>query len=97
MVFCILQAAFGLYMVLILPVISILNSPVSSDGNLIKVVLAIALVNCILGFVSVIIYNLSPKFREYKNSLPIVFAFFLIAVLIVQLIPVIFNIPLTSL
>ena len=75
----------------------ILQSPIMTDNptnlqNLL--VLGVGLI--VIGIISTIFYNVSKKIRDKKYSLLIILAMFAIGIAIIQLLPMIYNIPLGS-
>lgn len=75
----------------------ILQSPIMTDNptnlqNLL--VLGVGLI--VIGIISTIFYNVSKKIRDKKYSLIIILAMFAIGIAIIQLLPMIYNIPLES-
>lgn len=75
----------------------ILQSPIMTDNptnlqNLL--VLGVGLI--VIGIISTIFYNVSKKIRDKKYSLIIILAMFAIGIAIIQVLPMIYNIPLGS-
>lgn len=75
----------------------ILQSPIMTDNptnlqNLL--VLGVGLI--VIGIISTIFYNVSKKIRDKKYSLLIILALFAIGIAIIQLLPMIYNIPFES-
>lgn len=75
----------------------ILQSPIMTDNptnlqNLL--VLGVGLI--VIGIISTIFYNVSKKIRDKKYSLLIILAMFAIGIAIIQVLPMIYNIPLGS-
>ena len=75
----------------------ILQSPIMTDNptnlqNLL--VLGVGLI--VIGIISTIFYNVSKKIRDKKYSLIIILAMFAIGISIIQLLPMIYNIPFES-
>ena len=75
----------------------ILESPIMTDNptnlqNLL--VLGVGLI--VIGIISTIFYNVSKKIRDKKYSLIIILAMFAIGIAIIQLLPMIYNIPFES-
>lgn len=75
----------------------ILQSPIMTDNptnlqNLL--VLGVGLM--VIGIISTIFYNVSKKIRDKKYSLLIILAMFAIGIAIIQLLPMIYNIPFES-
>lgn len=75
----------------------ILQSPIMTDNptnlqNLL--VLGVGLI--VIGIISTIFYNVSKKIRDKKYSLIIILAMFAIGIAIIQLLPMIYNIPFES-
>lgn len=75
----------------------ILESPIMTDNptnlqNLL--VLGVGLI--VIGIISTIFYNVSKKIRDKKYSLIIILAMFAIGIAIIQVLPMIYNIPLGS-
>ena len=75
----------------------ILQSPIMTDNptnlqNLL--VLGVGLI--VIGIISTIFYNVSKKIRDKKYSLIIILAMFAIGIEIIQLLPMIYNIPFES-
>ena len=75
----------------------ILQSPIMTDNptnlqNLL--VLGAGLI--VIGIISTIFYNVSKKIRDKKYSLLIILAMFAIGIAIIQLLPMIYNIPFES-
>lgn len=75
----------------------ILQSPIMTDNptnlqNLL--VLGVGLI--VIGIISTIFYNVSKKIRDKKYSLLIILAMFAIGIAIIQLLPMIYNIPFES-
>lgn len=73
---------------------SILESPLMTDSptNLqYLLVLGVGLI--VAGIISVIFYNVSYKIKEQKYSLLIILAIFAAGIAIIQVLPMIFNIP----
>lgn len=97
-IFLFSHGATGLGIMLIPKVSAILKSPVLTDGNtLIIKFLILAVIAAIMGFILTSLYNFSEKFKKSKKSMPIILGLFLLAILIVQLVPVIFSIPIGAL
>ena len=75
----------------------ILQSPIMTDNptnlqNLL--VLGVGLI--VIGIISTIFYNVSKKIRDKKYSLIIILAMFAIGIAIIQLLPMMYNIPFES-
>ena len=75
----------------------ILQSPIMTDNptnlqNLL--VLGVGLI--VIGIISTIFYNVSKKIRDKKYSLLIILAMFAIGIAIIQLLPMMYNIPIES-
>lgn len=75
----------------------ILQSPIMTDNptnlqNLL--VLGVGLI--VIGIISTIFYNVSKKIRDKKYSLIIILTMFAIGIAIIQLLPMIYNIPFES-
>lgn len=75
----------------------ILQSPIMTDNptnlqNLL--VLGVGLI--VIGIISTIFYNVSKKIRDKKYSLLIILAMFAIGIAIIQVLPMIYNIPFES-
>ena len=75
----------------------ILQSPIMTDNptnlqNLL--VLGVGLI--VIGIISTIFYNVSKKIRDKKYSLLIILGMFAIGIAIIQLLPMIYNIPFES-
>ena len=75
----------------------ILQSPIMTDNptnlqNLL--VLGVGLI--VIGIISTISYNVSKKIKKKKYSLLIILAMFAIGIAIIQLLPMIYNIPFES-
>ena len=75
----------------------ILQSPIMTDNptnlqNLL--VLGVGLI--VIGIISTIFYNVSKKIRDKKYSLLIILAMFAIGIAIIQVLPMIYTIPLGS-
>ena len=75
----------------------ILQSPIMTDNptNL-KNLLVLAVGLIVIGIISTIFYNVSKKIRDKKYSLIIILAMFAIGIAIIQLLPMIYNIPFES-
>ena len=75
----------------------ILESPIMTDNptNL-KNLLVLAVGLIVIGIISTIFYNVSKKIRDKKYSLLIILAMFAIGIAIIQLLPMIYNIPFES-
>lgn len=80
------------------PVIhNVLKSPILTDSkNNIMICLIVSIVILASGFITIIIYNLNYKFRDYKYSLPIILSLFLIGILMIKFLPTIYGIDISQ-
>lgn len=87
----------GLALMTVPKVIGILNSPILTDGaNNIKILLILSLALIVVGLTFAMLYGSSGQFKRKKYSLIITLSFFLIAIAIIQFLPIIYNIPIDS-
>lgn len=87
----------GLGIMCLTKINKILESPIMTDNptNL-KNLLVLAVGLIVIGIISTIFYNVSKKIRDKKYSLLIILAMFAIGIAIIQVLPMIYNIPLGS-
>lgn len=69
-----------------------LNSPIMTDNPiLMKLLIIILLVFIILGIIGTIFYNVSEEIKEKKYSLEIILLLYFIGLVLIELLPIIFN------
>ncbi|MDD6272893.1 MAG: hypothetical protein PUA90_05275 [bacterium] len=69
-----------------------LNSPIMTDNPiLMKLLIIISLVFIILGIIGTIFYNVSEEIKEKKYSLEIILLLYFIGLVLIELLPIIFN------
>lgn len=96
-IFLFSHGCLGLALMTMPKVISILNSPILTDGaNNIKLLLILSLVLVVVGFILAMLYGSSEQFKRKKYSLIITLSFFLIAIAIIQFLTIIYDIPVNS-
>lgn len=96
-IFLFSHGCLGLALMTMPKVISILNSPILTDGaNNIKILLILSLVLVVVGFILAILYGSSEQFKRKKYSLIITLSFFLIAIAIIEFLTIIYDIPVNS-
>ena len=97
LIFLFSHGLFGLAL-MIGPVIhNVLKSPILTDSkNNIMICLIVSIVILASGFITIIIYNLNYKFRDYKYSLPIILSLFLIGILMIKFLPTIYGIDISQ-
>lgn len=78
---------------------NIIESPVMSDlaNNNIISLLVIAFIAIVVAIIMTIFYNLSEKFKSKKYSLPVILLLYMIGIVIIKVIPVIYNIRIDNL
>ena len=75
----------------------ILQSPIMTDNSTnLQNLLVLGVGLIVIGIISTIFYNVSKKIRDKKYSLIIILAMFAIGIAIIQLLPMIYNIPFES-
>ena len=80
--------------IMCLPIVSIILKRITTLNNslYIKKLLVLSLSFIILGIIGIIIYNVSMDFRKSKYSLISVLSLFFVGILIILIVPLIFNI-----
>lgn len=78
---------------LVVPIIHTIFKTPSFENNIIPIAMAIVgIIILVLGTVLALLYFSFEKFKKYKYSLPIVLSFYIIGLLIINIIPIIYNV-----
>lgn len=94
LIFLLSHGGTGIGIMLVPTIINILKSPLMSDlaNNNIMSILVIAFIAIVVAILMTVFYNLSDQFKNKNYSLPVIFLLFTIGIVIIKIIPIIYNI-----
>ena len=94
LIFLLSHGGTGIGIMLVPTIINILKSPLMSDlaNNNIMSILVIAFIAIVLAILMTIFYNLSDQFKNKNYSLPVILLLYMIGIVIIKIIPIIYNI-----
>lgn len=94
LIFLLSHGGIGIAIMLVPTIINILKSPLMSDlaNNNIMSILVIAFIAIVVAILMTVFYNLSDQFKNKNYSLPVIFLLFMIGIVIIKIIPIIYNI-----
>lgn len=94
LIFLLSHGGTGIGIMLVPTIINILKSPLMSDlaNNNIMSILVIAFIAIVLAILMTVFYNLSDQFKNKNYSLPVILLLYMIGIVIIKIIPVIYNI-----
>lgn len=94
LIFLLSHGGTGIGIMLVPTIINILKSPLMSDlaNNNIMSILVIAFIAIVVAILMTVFYNLSDQFKNKNYSLPVILLLFMIGIVIIKIIPIIYNI-----
>lgn len=94
LIFLLSHGGTGLGIMLVPTILNILKSPFMSDlaNNSIMSLLVIAFIAIVVAILITVFYNLSDQFKNKNYSLPIILLLYMIGIVIIKVIPIIYNI-----
>lgn len=94
LIFLLSHGGTGIGIMLVPTIINIFKSPLMSDlaNNNIMSILVIAFIAIVVAILMTIFYNLSDQFKNKNYSLPVILLLFMIGIVIIKIIPIIYNI-----
>ena len=94
LIFLLSHGGTGIGIMLVPTIINILKSPLMSDlaNNNIMSILVIAFIAIVLAILMTVFYNLSDQFKNKNYSLPVILVLYMIGIVIIKIIPIIYNI-----
>ena len=94
LIFLLSHGGIGIGIMLVPTIINIFKSPLMSDlaNNNIMSILVIAFIAIVVAILMTVFYNLSDQFKNKNYSLPVIFLLFTIGIVIIKIIPIIYNI-----
>lgn len=94
LIFLLSHGGIGIGIMLVPTIINILKSPLMSDlaNNNIMSILVIAFIAIVLAILMTVFYNLSDQFKNKNYSLPVILLLYMIGIVIIKIIPIIYNI-----
>lgn len=94
LIFLLSHGGIGIGIMLVPTIINIFKSPLMSDlaNNNIMSILVIAFIAIVVAILMTVFYNLSDQFKNKNYSLPVIFLLFMIGIVIIKIIPIIYNI-----
>ena len=94
LIFLLSHGGTGIGIMLVPTIINILKSPLMSDlaNNNIMSILVIAFIAIVLAILMTVFYNLSDQFKNKNYSLPVILLLYMIGIVIIKIIPIIYNI-----
>lgn len=99
LVFLLSHGGTGLGLMIGPTIKNIIESPLMSDlaNNNIMNLLVIAFIAIVVAILMTVFYNLSEKFKSKSYSLPVILLLYLIGIVIIKVIPIIYNIHVENL
>ena len=94
LIFLLSHGGTGLGIMLVPTILNILKSPFMSDlaNNSIMSLLVIAFIAIVVAILITVFYNLSDQFKNKNYSLPVILLLYMIGIVIIKVIPIIYNI-----
>lgn len=94
LIFLLSHCGTGIGIMLVPTIISIFKSPLMSDlaNNNIMSILVIAFIAIVVAILMTVFYNLSDQFKNKNYSLPVILLLYIIGIVIIKIIPIIYNI-----
>ena len=94
LIFLLSHGGTGLGIMLVPTILNILKSPLMSDlaNNSIMSLLVIAFIAIVVAILITVFYNLSDQFKNKNYSLPVILLLYMIGIVIIKVIPIIYNI-----
>lgn len=94
LIFLLSHGGIGIGIMLVPTIINIFKSPLMSDlaNNNIMSILVIAFIAIVVAILMTVFYNLSDQFKNKNYSLPVILLLFMIGIVIIKIIPIIYNI-----
>lgn len=94
LIFLLSHGGIGLGIMLVPTILNILKSPFMSDlaNNSIMSLLVIAFIAIVVAILMTVFYNLSNLFKNKNYSLPVILLLYMIGIVIIKVIPIIYNI-----
>lgn len=94
LIFLLSHGGTGIAIMLVPTIINIFKSPLMSDlaNNNIMSILVIAFIAIVVAILMTVFYNLSDQFKNKNYSLPVILLLFMIGIVIIKIIPIIYNI-----
>lgn len=94
LIFLLSHGGTGIGIMLVPTIINILKNPLMSDlaNNNIMSILVIAFIAIVLAILMTVFYNLSDQFKNKNYSLPVILLLYMIGIVIIKIIPIIYNI-----
>ena len=94
LIFLLSHGGTGIGIMLVPTIINIFKSPLMSDlaNNNIMSILVIAFIAIVVAILMTVFYNLSDQFKNKNYSLPVILLLFMIGIVIIKIIPIIYNI-----
>jgi len=94
LIFLLSHGGTGIGIMLVPTIINILKSPLMSDlaNNNIMSILVIAFIAIVVAILMTVFYNLSDQFKNKNYSLPVILLLYMIGIVIIKIIPIIYNI-----
>lgn len=94
LIFLLSHGGIGIAIMLVPTIINIFKSPLMSDlaNNNIMSILVIAFIAIVVAILMTVFYNLSDQFKNKNYSLPVILLLYMIGIVIIKIIPIIYNI-----
>lgn len=94
LIFLLSHGGIGIAIMLVPTIINIFKSPLMSDlaNNNITSILVIAFIAIVVAILMTVFYNLSDQFKNKNYSLPVILLLYMIGIVIIKIIPIIYNI-----
>lgn len=94
LIFLLSHGGTGIGIMLVPTIINIFKSPLMSDlaNNNIMSILVIAFIAIVVAILMTVFYNLSDQFKNKNYSLPVILLLYTIGIVIIKIIPIIYNI-----
>lgn len=94
LIFLLSHGGIGIGIMLVPTIINIFKSPLMSDlaNNNIMSILVIAFIAIVVAILMTVFYNLSDQFKNKNYSLPVILLLYMIGIVIIKIIPIIYNI-----
>lgn len=94
LIFLLSHGGIGIAIMLVPTIINIFKSPLMSDlaNNNIMSILVIAFIAIVVAILMTVFYNLSDQFKNKNYSLPVILLLYTIGIVIIKIIPIIYNI-----
>lgn len=94
LIFLLSHGGTGIGIMLVPTIINIFKSPLMSDlaNNNIMSILVIAFIAIVVAILMTVFYNLNDQFKNKNYSLPVILLLYTIGIVIIKIIPIIYNI-----